>query len=170
MAFLLDTNTLIQAKNDYYAFGLCPGFWDWLTAAHEAGTVHSIEPVLTEIREGDDDLTSWANARPSSFFLPMDGPAVAQLPRVVAWVQAADFREEAKRDFLAKADPQLIAYALAHGSILATHEVHIEGERRKVKIPTVCRALGVPCVRTFQMLSIEGVRFVLEANHQVPTR
>lgn len=162
MAFLLDTNTLIQAKNDYYAFGLCPGFWDWLTAANATGTVHSIEPVLVEIRDGNDDLTDWANARPASFFLPVDAAAAARLPGVVQWVQAADFREDAKRDFLAKADPILIAYALAHGSTLATHEVHIEGERRKVKIPTVCRALGVNCVRTFQMLAREGVRFVLE--------
>lgn len=161
MAFLLDTNTLIQAKNDYYAFGLCPGFWDWLTSANTVGTVHSIEPVLAEIRDGNDDLTAWANARPPSFFLPMDAIAVSQLSRVVGWVQAADFREEAKRDFLAKADPQLIAYALAHGSTLATHEVHIEGERRKVKIPTVCRALGVSCMRTFQMLTSERVRFVV---------
>ncbi len=162
MAFLLDTNTLIQAKNDYYAFGLCPGFWDWLTSANATGTVHSIEPVLTEIRDGNDDLTDWANARPPSFFRQVDAAAVAQLPRVVQWVQAADFREDAKREFLAKADPILIAYALAHGCTLATHEIHIEGERRKVKIPTVCRALGVNCVRTFQMLTSEGVRFVVD--------
>jgi len=164
MAFLLDTNTLIQAKNDYYAFGLCPGFWDWLTSANAAGSVHSIAPVLTEIRDGNDDLTTWANARLPSFFLPMDAIAAAKLPDVVAWIQAADFREEAKRDFLAKADPQLIAYAIAHESILVTHEVHKEGERRKVEIPTVCRALGVSCVRTFQMLTSEGVRFVVEPN------
>jgi len=164
MAFLLDTNTLIQAKNDYYAFSICPGFWDWLDVANADGTMHSIEPVLQELREGNDDLTHWANARPSSFFLPVDSAAAASLPRVVQWVQAADFRDDAKREFLAKADPILIAYALAHGNTLATHEVHIEGERRKVKIPTACRALGVKCVRTFQMLTSEGVRLVLDGN------
>lgn len=162
MAFLLDTNTLIQAKNDYYAFGLCPGFWDWLSAANERGTVHSIDPVLKEIREGNDDLTAWANAQPPSFFLPVDAATSAELPKVVQWVQAGDFREDAKRDFLAKADPILVAYALAHQCTLATHEVHIDGERRKVKIPTLCRALGVHCLRTFQMLASERVRFVLE--------
>jgi len=162
MAFLLDTNTLIQAKNDYYAFSLCPGFWNWLASANAAGTVLSIEPVLQEIRDGSDDLTVWANARPPSFFVPVDAAAASQLSRVVQWVQQADFREDAKRDFLAKADPVLIAYALAHGCTLATHEVHIEGEKRKVKIPTVCRALGVNFVRTFQMLTSEGVRFVVE--------
>ena len=162
MAFLLDTNTLIQAKNDYYAFGLCPGFWDWLVKANAEGTVYSIEPVLREIRDGNDDLTAWANNQPPEFFLPVDTATAAKLPHVIQWVQSTDFREEAKRDFLAKADPILIAYALAHGCSLVTHEVHIQGEKRKVKIPTVCRALGVDYVRTFQMLSSENVRFVLE--------
>ncbi len=137
-------------------------FWDWLILANAAGSLHSIEPVLAEIRDGNDDLTAWSDARPPAFFLPVDSPAAAQLPRVVQWVQAGDFREDAKRDSLARADPLLIAYALAHGCTLATHEVHVEGERRKVKIPTVCRALGVAYVRTFQMLTREGARFVVE--------
>ena len=162
MAYLLDTNTLIQAKNEYYAFGFCPGFWDWLDQQRAAGNIFSIVPVLEEIREGADELSDWANTRAKTFFLPMDALAVAQIPRVVQWVQQESFRDEAKREFLAKADPQLIAYASAHGFTLATHEVHIEGERKKVKIPTVCRSLGIPCVRTFQMLGDTGARFVLE--------
>lgn len=161
MAYLLDSNILIQAKNDYYRFNFCPGFWDWLDLANTRGEVHSIRPVLMELREGQDELKDWVNARRPSFFLPMDAPAVGMVSRVVQWVQDGDFKDEAKRDFLAKADPLLIAYALAHGRTLATHEVHIEGEKRKVKIPTVCRALGVPCVRTFEMLEEVGVRLVL---------
>jgi hypothetical protein len=94
----------------------------------------------------------------------VDAPTAAVIPRVAAWVQGGDFKEEAKRDFMAKADPILIAYALAHpGVTLATHEIHIPGERKKVKIPTVCRALGVPCIRTFGMLAAENARFVLDA-------
>ena len=30
MAYLLDTNVFIQAKNLYYGFDFCPAFWDWL--------------------------------------------------------------------------------------------------------------------------------------------
>ena len=47
MSYLLDTNTLIQAKNEYYAFDLCPGFWKWLERNNEGGMVHSIEPVCS---------------------------------------------------------------------------------------------------------------------------
>ena len=55
----------------------------------------------------------------------------------------------------------LIACALAHNHMVATHEVHVDGEKKKVKIPTVRQALNVPCVRTFEMLRAERVRFVL---------
>lgn len=161
MAYLLDTNTLIQAKNDYYSFSICPGFWKWIGKQSEDHSVISIEPVLEEIKEGDDDLTEWAKTN-SKFFKPLDEAVFAQISRVVDWVEAGEFRKEAKRDFLAKADPILIAYALAHPqTVLVTHERHIEGERKKVKIPTVCQALGVKCIRTFAMLNREKASFVL---------
>jgi len=163
MAYLLDTNTLIQAKNEYYAFDLCPGFWEWIDQAHENGEVYSIEPVRNELLEGADELCEWAQSRPDGFFLPMDATSTARMPEVVQWVQAADYKEAAKRDFLSKADPLLIAYSLAHNYTLATHEVHIEGERKKVKIPTVSTALGVNCVRTFEMLRAQSASFVLSS-------
>lgn len=30
MAYLLDANVFIQAKNLQYGFDFCPAFWDWL--------------------------------------------------------------------------------------------------------------------------------------------
>ena len=30
MAYLLDSDVFIRAKNDHYGFDLCPGFWEWL--------------------------------------------------------------------------------------------------------------------------------------------
>jgi Domain of unknown function (DUF4411) len=49
MAYLLDTNVLIAAKNTYYGFDFCAAFWDWLDVAHQAGTVFSIERVYDEL-------------------------------------------------------------------------------------------------------------------------
>lgn len=80
---------------------------------------------------------------------------------MAGWVQAGDFRDDAKRIFLAGADPWLIAYGLAHGHTVVTHEVHVDGQKNKVKIPTVCKALNVACMRTLEMLRDERVRFVL---------
>ena len=30
MAYLLDTNSLFDAKNLWYRFDICPGFWEWI--------------------------------------------------------------------------------------------------------------------------------------------
>ena len=30
MAYLLDANVFIAAKNLHYGFDFCPAFWDWL--------------------------------------------------------------------------------------------------------------------------------------------
>jgi hypothetical protein len=30
MAYLLDSNVFIQAKNLHYGFDFCPAFWDWI--------------------------------------------------------------------------------------------------------------------------------------------
>ena len=162
MVYLLDSNTLIQAKNEYYAFDLCPGFWDWIAREHAAGNVFSIERVRRELEVGNDDLSQWAMACPAGFFLADDAPSLQAMATVSNWVQNENFRPEAKRSFLAGADPFLIAQALAHGHTVVTHEVHIEGERRKVKIPTVCRALNVPYERTFQVLRNLQAAFVLQ--------
>ncbi len=37
MAYLLDANVFIQAKNLHYGFDFCPAFWDWLVVSNAAG-------------------------------------------------------------------------------------------------------------------------------------
>jgi hypothetical protein len=161
MPYLLDSNIFIQAKNEYYGFDLCPGFWDWLEQQNQAGKVFSIELVQAELKRGGDELSRWAVAQGSKFFLPLDSPAIQAMTTVSTWVQNEPYRDVVKRDFLSVADPFLVAYAQAHDHTVVSHEVYVKGERKKVKIPAVCHALNVPYIRTFQMLRQEGARFVL---------
>lgn len=39
MAYLLDANLLIAAKNLHYGCDFCPAFWDWLVESNAASTV-----------------------------------------------------------------------------------------------------------------------------------
>jgi hypothetical protein len=48
MAYLLDSNVFIQAKNLHYGFDFCPVFWEWIGQSHAAGTVFSIDKVADE--------------------------------------------------------------------------------------------------------------------------
>lgn len=145
MAYVVDANTLIQAKNEYYAFDICPGFWEWLDLSNAAGNVASIEQIADELRKGKDELADWADARRGSFFLPLDSAAYAEMVTVTAWVQQHDFRDDARRVFFAGADPFLIAYARAHGLTIASHECTWKGRRARSRSqpsarPSACRA------------------------------
>ena len=75
MAYLLDANVFIAAKNLHYGLDFCPAFWDWLIVNHGSGTVFSIEKVADEIQAGADELSVWTAGLPPGFFLSPD-PAV----------------------------------------------------------------------------------------------
>ncbi|MGG6297815.1 DUF4411 family protein [Leptolyngbya sp. AN02str] len=160
MAYILDTNIFIQAKNDYYGFDLCPGFWDWLEQQNQIGHVFSVQQVQNELMSGGDELSRWARKQGDAFFLPFDQPAITAMSEVSLWVQNEDFFDSAKREFLCVADSFLIAYAKAHNHTVVSHEIP-STTQRKVKIPVVCNAFNIPYVRTFEMLRKEGASFVL---------
>lgn len=162
MAFLLDSNVFIQAKNEYYGFDICPGFWEFIDAEAASGSVLSIARVKGELVDYGNELAEWARGRNQEFFLPEPEGMETSVRRVTDWVQAADFRDAAKREFFDSTDQFLIAHALHEGHTVVTHEVHVEGERRRVKIPTVCRAVGVPHVRTFEFIRERGAIFRLQ--------
>ena len=52
--YILDANIFIEAKRRYYAFNLCPGFWDSLLHHNSTGNLESIDRVGKELSEGDD--------------------------------------------------------------------------------------------------------------------
>jgi len=164
MAYLLDANVFIQAKNLHYGFDFCPAFWDWLQQANERGIVFSIEKVRDELVAGNDDLADWAKRQGDRFFLPPDSKVVAAFGTVSNWVMTQGYEPAAITTFLQVADYYLVAHALAHNFVVITHEVPAN-TIRKVKIPNVCIGLGVRHMTPFEMLRREGARFVLEKHN-----
>jgi hypothetical protein len=53
VAYLLDANVVIQAKNLHYGLDFCPAFWDWLIRENGTGTVFSIELSIWATNRGD---------------------------------------------------------------------------------------------------------------------
>ena len=92
MAYLLDANVFISAKNLHYGFDFCPAFWDWLIREHQAGKVYSIERVGDELLAGDDDLAEWAKDRGGDFFVPPDATLFSSLAEVSSWGHGARLR------------------------------------------------------------------------------
>jgi len=160
MAYLLDANVFIEAKNRYYGLDFCPAFWDWLIASNTSGQVFSIEKVEGELIAGSDELTAWAQERGPSFFLKPDAAILTALGAVSTWATGQHYGPGAVNTFLLAADYYLVAHALAHGHTVVTHEVPA-GSGKKIKIPDACIALGVKCMNPFEMLRRERARFVL---------
>jgi hypothetical protein len=163
--FLLDANVFIEAKRRYYAFELCPGFWDCLVWHHGTARIQSIDRVKQELERGGDDLSDWvASAMPEQCFASTNNMDVTGIfGQMVTWVQGqAQFLSGAKAEFSAGSDGWLIAYAKANNLVLVTHEIFAPDARRKVPIPNVCEAFGVIYVDTFSMLKELNVAFSWE--------
>jgi hypothetical protein len=159
MAYLLDANVFIQAKNLHYGMDFCPAFWDWLDTSHRSGAVLSVEKVGDELKAVDDDLRTWAEDRGNGFFLPPDALTITALARVAAWVNVQHYVPAAINEFLQVADYYLVSFALAHKHTVVTHEVASAGYKR-VKIPSVCIGVSVKCMTPYEMLRAGGARFL----------
>jgi len=161
--YLLDSNVFIEAHRRYYAFELCPGFWDSIPLFHASGRIQSIDKVREELRTGDP-LDHWAeHTAEDTLFADTQLPDVAaEFQAMMRWVQTnPQFHPEAKSEFASVADGWLAAYAKAKGLTVVTHEAHNPNQRSRVPLPNVCLQFGVPFSDTFTMLKDLRTRFVL---------
>jgi hypothetical protein len=82
MAYLVDANVFIAAKNLHYGLDFCPAFWDWLAREHAAGMVFSVEKVVDELRAGGDELAEWVARMPDAFSLKPDASTAGSLATI----------------------------------------------------------------------------------------
>ena len=158
MAYLLDTNVFIEAKNLYYGYSICPGFWHWLDLAHEQGKILSIKRVRDELMGREDWLTEWCRSRSKMFLNPDDQKTYARLELLATWATGS-YSDAACAKFLGCADFVLVGYADAYSHTVVTTEIASNGYQ--IKIPNACKAMDVPCVSPFQMLAKEKTKFYL---------
>ncbi|MGB7295220.1 MAG: DUF4411 family protein [Candidatus Aminicenantales bacterium] len=174
--YALDANVFIEAKNKYYGFDVCPGFWRALVVEHSKGYIVSIDRVRDELvkmrNEPDgepDPLSDWAkDTVPGTFFKKTQDQAVVNAFRdMAAWVNSeSQFTPAAKAEFASAADGWLIAYAKVNALIVVTHEEYARDVKKKVPIPNVCLEFDVKYVNTFEMLEALKVKFILGTKRQ----
>ena len=162
MAYFLDANVFIAAKNLHYGLDFCPAFWAWLVVSNEIGRVFSVEKVGDEVHAVGDELSTWATERGSGFFLRPTEAVFPALSEVSAWAHGQNYEPSAVSTFLQIADYYLVAQAYAGEHTVVTHEVP-SASIRKIKIPDVCIGLGIKCMTPYEMLRRERARFVLKA-------
>jgi hypothetical protein len=164
MKYLFDANVFIEAKNHYYAFDICPGFWVWMdhVVKTDAG---SVVPICDELRKGKDELAQWANDRRTEpWFLKVDDAATQQaMKSVAAVVNGVQYKPEAQAKFLSGADPWLIAKAQTIGAKVVTHELSSPDSKKRVPIADICNHLGVECVPPYDALRSMAASFTFKA-------
>ncbi|MFN3075416.1 MAG: DUF4411 family protein [Alphaproteobacteria bacterium] len=80
--------------------------------------------------------------------------------RVVAFVQDGEWEKSGKDQFLAKADPWLVAKAIATGATVVTHEKPNDDAKRRVPLPNVCQKFSVPYLDVYTLLDLKNAVFV----------
>lgn len=160
MLYLLDANTLIDAKRDYYPIGRVPEFWEWLVYHGNQGNIKIPIEIYEEFSdtsdkdENKDELATWA-----------EQPEVKE---------ALLFAEEAGQDLVARLtyggylpnptddelvtigrDPFLLSYALKdleNRCVVTTEASKPSRQGANRRIPDVCRTFNIKCINSFQLI------------------
>ena len=153
LRYILDTNVFLEAYKRYYAFDLCPGFWQSIEHYGAQGILASIDRVWDELQEGDP-MNQWKSETAKHLFLPTDtADVVAAYGEVIRWAQQQTrFTDAARASFAGGVDAWLIACAKAKGLTMVTQEQPAPNSKSSVKIPDVCKAFGIMYRNTFDML------------------
>lgn len=149
--YCVDTCSLTEMRRRY-SRDVFPGAWAKLDALASAKIIVSVEDVLEELEQEDDEILEWA-LRHSDIFLDLD-EAIQQHARdiLVRHPTLVDLKKKKS-----SADPFVIAAAKAYGYTVVTEEKPSGGPPKK-KIPDVCKIEGVECITLLEMLRREGLR------------
>lgn len=160
MQYLLDSDTLIAAKNLHYRPAFCQNFWAWIEDGYAAEKIFSLDIVYKELCSGnkDDFLRSWAERvnLDTSFFLSTKDN-LSKWADLTSWAYGKNYQQGAIDKFLNReaADAWLIAHALTYENkfIIVTNEISAPLSLKSIKLPDAARAMGVQTVGLYDLLS-----------------
>ena len=149
--YAVDTCSFTQL-NRSYPLQVFPSVWEKVEKMVSEQLVCSVDEVYLEIMEQDDALAEWIKKR-QHIFLPID----EEIQRNVIDILETHSNLLDLRKNRSGADPFLIAAAIVHECAIVTEEKPSGGPDRS-KIPDVCKAYGIECIRLLEMLRREGLR------------
>ena len=158
--YLLDANTLIDAKRDYYPISRVPEFWEWLIYQGQQGKIKIPIEVYEEFsdtkdKDGEmDELADWAAQLEVKKALLFEEQAE---PDLVARITYGGYIANPTDDELEKIgrDPFLISYALRdieNRCVVTTETSKPTRVGANRHIPDVCKDFNIRCINNFQMI------------------
>lgn len=148
--YAVDTCSFTQLDRSY-PVEVFPSVWEKVDKMISDQLVCSVEEVYHEILEQDDALADWVKEK-QHIFLSIDG----DIQRNVIDILKTHSNLIDLRKNRSGADPFLIAVAMVHECTVVTEEKP-SGGRERSKIPDVCKAYGIECIKLLEMLQREGL-------------
>lgn len=155
--YCLDTNVLIEAWNKHYSMQLCPDYWEVIDRLAKKSRIFCTMEVKREIEKTDDALFKWAGERPY-LFRELTQEVFQNIKKIYAG-HPDNRRLVDSSKGRSKADPWVIAHAMAENAVVVTKEGYERNKSKRVKIPNVCETMSVPCINEFEFLNEVGIRF-----------
>jgi hypothetical protein len=180
--YIIDTSSLIEMKNRYPKKNF-PRLWEKVEELISKNRLISPLEVRKEIERGDDELSKWVkNKKINRMFIKPDS---LQMEKAKEIINKYDLAQVEKPDNL-NADPYLIALALVKKErskkelvemklfdkdnvnidyIIITEEstkpkkIPSIGSKESKKIPSICKDLGINCIKLLKMIDLESWSF-----------
>jgi uncharacterized membrane-anchored protein YjiN (DUF445 family) len=162
--YCLDANVLIQSWQKYYAPDICPDYWDILNELGKQARIFIPEEVKNEIvvtddpDKSEDDLSRWLKRST----IPIRKPT----EKVIACWQKI-LKTDPSHKLLVDnikgrslADPWVISHAMDMNATVITKEnVESAMNSKRIRIPNVCKNMGVRCIDDFEFIKEIGLKF-----------
>lgn len=147
--YCLDTSSLLEAWSRSYRIANFPSFWARMERLVKEGRSVICEEVRTEVEQNSTGLLEWVKAQ-TGLIVEFDRRQEQMVQRIM--------HDYPKLVNLKKnkgwADPFVIALAETRGLVVVTEETF--GELNGPRIPLVCNACDVPCIKLIDLIEHEG--------------
>jgi uncharacterized protein DUF4411 len=149
--YSIDTSSLINGLRLHYPYESFPRLWNEdLPSLVVSGDLRATEEVRIELDRQDDELVQWIEGYSNELFVEVDEEIQHQVRGILARHPALIHAGRGRSG----ADPFVIALAKMNDCTVVTEERN--GSAKHPKIPDVCGALDLRCIRLIELIREQG--------------
>jgi hypothetical protein len=157
LKYSVDANSLIDPWTSRYPPVVFASLWERVDQAIRDGDLKISEVVYLELQGQRDALSHWVKKRESDFVVPIDDGIQERVSEIM--------RRHPKlvdiNNHRSMGDPFVIALAEINGCEVVSEEVPVgpDPNAKRVKIPNVCQARNIGCMKFVEMLVKQSWQF-----------
>lgn len=172
--YLIDSNSLISPYRTFYQFDIVPSFWKWFKDTYDQ-SIYLVDKVKQELCPANapqqkDRLQIFVEqnclTRSKVLTTQTDVLTLAKYQKILEYINRSPLYTTRSLHAWAtsdKADPWLIALAMAHGYTIVTMEkpnlnLKNNATSKEPRIPDICAVFGVRCINLYDLMREVGCK------------